>query len=59
MIFDDRPLFSEVFGRAHDEFQCNSNENAISVQGSSTLVNQSRFSDGWSLLHVRFNGRIM
>jgi hypothetical protein len=33
LIFDDRPLFSEVFGRARDELQCNSNEDAISVEG--------------------------
>jgi hypothetical protein len=28
-------------------------------KGSSTLVNRARFSDGWSLLHVRLNGRTM
>jgi hypothetical protein len=33
LIFDDRPLFREVFGRARDELKCNSNEDAISVQG--------------------------
>jgi hypothetical protein len=33
LIFDDRQLFSEVFGRVHDELHCNSNENAISIQG--------------------------
>jgi hypothetical protein len=31
LMFDDRPLFSEVFGKARDELHCNSNENAISV----------------------------
>jgi hypothetical protein len=30
LIFDYRLLFGEVFGRARDEFQCNSNEDAIS-----------------------------
>jgi hypothetical protein len=36
LIFDDRPLFSEVFGRARDELHCNSNEDAIlSLRGSS------------------------
>jgi hypothetical protein len=29
LVFDDPPLFSEVFGRARDELQCNSNEDAI------------------------------
>jgi hypothetical protein len=33
LIFNDRPLFSEVFGRARDEIQCISSEDAISVQG--------------------------
>jgi hypothetical protein len=33
VIFDDRPLFSELFGRAHDELKCNSNEDAILVEG--------------------------
>jgi hypothetical protein len=33
LIFNDRLLFSEVFGRARDELQCISSENAISVQG--------------------------
>ena len=33
MIFDDWPLFCELFGRAHDELKCNSNEDAILVEG--------------------------
>jgi hypothetical protein len=33
LIFNDRPLFSEVFGRARDELQFISSEDAISVQG--------------------------
>ena len=33
VIFDDRPLFSELFGRARDELKCNSNEDAILVEG--------------------------
>jgi hypothetical protein len=33
MIFHNRPLFSEVFGRARDKLYCNSNEDAISVEG--------------------------
>ena len=33
MIFDDRPLFCELFGRARDKLQCNSNDDAISVEG--------------------------
>ena len=33
VIFDDRPLFRELFGRARDELQCNSNDDAISVEG--------------------------
>jgi len=28
VIFDDQPLFSELFGRARDELKCNSNEDA-------------------------------
>jgi hypothetical protein len=50
LIFNNRPLFSEVFARARDELQCNSNENAIFVKGAFTLVNWARFSDGWSQL---------
>ena len=33
VIFDDRPLFSELFGRARDELKCNSNEDTILVEG--------------------------
>ena len=33
LMFDDRPLFSELFGSAHDELHCNSNEEGISVEG--------------------------
>ena len=33
VIFDDRPLFSELFGRARDELKCNSNEDVILVEG--------------------------
>ena len=33
VIFDDRLLFSELFGRARDELKCNSNEDAILVEG--------------------------
>ena len=33
VIFDDRPLFFELFDRARDELKCNSNENAILVEG--------------------------
>jgi hypothetical protein len=33
LIFNDRPLFSDVFGRARDELQCISSKGAISVQG--------------------------
>jgi len=33
VIFDDRPLFSELFGRARDELKCNSNKVAILVEG--------------------------
>jgi len=33
VIFDDRPLFSELFGRACDELKCNLNENDILVEG--------------------------
>jgi hypothetical protein len=32
LIFNDRLLFSEVFGRAHDELQCISSEDATSVK---------------------------
>ena len=32
-IFDDRPLFCELFGRACDELKCNSNEDVILVEG--------------------------
>jgi hypothetical protein len=33
LIFNDRLLFSEVFGRACDELQCISSEDVISVEG--------------------------
>jgi len=33
LIFNDRPLFSELFRRARDELHCNSNEDTISVEG--------------------------
>jgi len=33
LMFDDRPLFSELFGSAHDELHCNSNEDVILVEG--------------------------
>ena len=33
MIFDDRPLFCELFGRARDELKCNSNKDVILVEG--------------------------
>jgi hypothetical protein len=33
LIFNDWLLFSEVFGRARDELQCISSEDAISIQG--------------------------
>jgi hypothetical protein len=34
LIFDDRPLFSELLGSARDELHCNSNEDDISVEGA-------------------------
>jgi hypothetical protein len=33
VIFDDQPLFSELFGYAHDELKCNSNEDVVLVEG--------------------------
>jgi hypothetical protein len=33
LIFDDRPLSSELFGRARDELHCNLNEAAILIEG--------------------------
>ena len=33
LMFDERPLFSELFGSARDELHCNSNEDGISVEG--------------------------
>ena len=33
VIFDDRPLFCELFGRTRDELKCSSNEDAILVEG--------------------------
>ena len=32
VIFDDRPLFCELFSRARDELKCNSNEDATLVE---------------------------
>ena len=43
LIFNDRPLFSEQFGRVCDELHRNSNENAISVEGLLTRINQAKF----------------
>jgi len=33
LMFDERPLFSELMGSAHHELKCNSNEDAILVEG--------------------------
>ena len=33
LMFDDRALFSEVIGKACEELQWNSNEDALSVEG--------------------------
>ena len=33
LIFDDRPMFSELIARVRDELQWNSNEEAVSVEG--------------------------
>ena len=33
VIFNDQPLFCELFSRARDELKCNSNEDAILVEG--------------------------
>ena len=33
VIFNDRPLLCELFGRDRDELKCNSNEDAILVEG--------------------------
>ena len=43
LIFDDRPLLSELFGRVCDELHRNSNENVISVEGLLTRINQADF----------------
>ena len=56
LMFDDRPLFSELFGSACDKLHCNSNENGISVEGYFTMVNQAVFLGGWSQLQQRLNG---
>ena len=37
LMFDDRPLFSEFFGSARDELNCNSNEDGISIEGGTSL----------------------
>ena len=55
-MFDDRPLFSELFGSARDELHCNLNEDGISVDGYFTMVNQAVFLGGWSQLQQRLNG---
>ena len=59
LMFDDRPLFSELFGSARDELHCNSNEDGILVEGYFTMVNQAVFLGGWSQLHQRLNGTNM
>ena len=59
LMFDDRPLFSELFGSSRDELHCNSNEDGISVEGYFTMVNQTVFLGGWSQLHQRLNGTNM
>jgi hypothetical protein len=33
LIFDERPLFSELMGSARDQLKCNSNEEEILVEG--------------------------
>jgi hypothetical protein len=62
LLFDDQPLFSEVFGRAHDELQYNSNEDAISVEevlhyGKSGQI--FRWLVKIVMKNVRVNGRSM
>ena len=42
-ILDDRPLFSELFGRARDELKCNSNEDGILVERYWTMAGQGQF----------------
>ena len=59
VIFDDRPLFCELFSRARDKIKCNSNEDAILVEGYITMVGQGHFLGGWSQLHQRHNGTNM
>ena len=57
LIFDDRPLFSELFDRVCDELHHNSNENVISVEGLLTRINQAEFFENAyiiSLLHSHF-----
>ena len=33
LMFDDQPLFSELFASARDKLHCNSNEDGISIEG--------------------------
>ena len=43
VIFDVRPLFCELFSRARDELKCNSNEDAILVEGVLHHAGQGQF----------------
>jgi hypothetical protein len=59
VIFDDRPLFSELFGRARDELKCNSNEDAILVEGVLHHGRSGKILWRLSQLHQRLNGTNM
>jgi hypothetical protein len=59
VIFDDRPLFCDLMGSARDELKCNSNEDAILVEGYFTMAGHGQFLGGWSQLNQRLNGTNM
>ena len=56
LMFDTRPLFSELIARAREELEWNSTDDGISVVGYYIMVNQGEFLAGKSELHQRLDG---
>ena len=56
LMFDSRPLLSELIARAREELEWNSTDDGISVVGYYIMVNQGEFLAGKSELHQRLDG---
>ena len=56
LMFDTRPLFSELIARAREELDWNSTDDDIAVVGYCIMVNLAEFLAGKSELHLRLDG---